>query len=86
MAPEIRQRAATGFGEFLPDLDTPRFQVAKKQNAYEYANAFKTRQHPPWLYDLTRAWERLLQGPYRGVTTDGPNTFAALDSIYTDSH
>ena len=26
---------------------------------------------PPWLYDLTKVWEKLLEEPYKGVTNDG---------------
>jgi hypothetical protein len=26
---------------------------------------------PPWLYDLTKVWEKLLEAPYTGVTNDG---------------
>jgi hypothetical protein len=26
---------------------------------------------PPWLYDLTKVWEKLLEEPYHGITNDG---------------
>lgn len=26
---------------------------------------------PPWLYDLTKVWEKLLEEPYKGITNDG---------------
>jgi hypothetical protein len=26
---------------------------------------------PPWLYDLTKVWEKLLAEPYKGVSNDG---------------
>lgn len=26
---------------------------------------------PPWLYDLTKVWEKLLEESYNGVTSDG---------------
>jgi hypothetical protein len=26
---------------------------------------------PPWLYDLTKVWEKLLDEPYKGITNDG---------------
>jgi len=26
---------------------------------------------PPWLYDLTKVWEKLLEEPYKGITSDG---------------
>ena len=29
------------------------------------------RRAPPWLYDLTKVWETLLEEPYKGVTNDG---------------
>jgi hypothetical protein len=61
-------------GEFrgcLPDLNHPRFTTMKAQDAHEYAKAFKTSQHPPWLYNLYRHWRELYQEPYRGVTNDG---------------
>lgn len=28
-------------------------------------------RRPPWLYDLTKVWEKLLTEPYKGVTNDG---------------
>lgn len=37
---------------------------------------------PPWLYDLTKTWEKLLKEPYKGVTNDGSvreGLFAAKD-------
>ena len=55
----------------LPDLNSERFRIAKTQSPYEYSNAFQTKHHPPWLYNLTQAWEKLLAEPYHGLTTDG---------------
>lgn len=26
---------------------------------------------PPWLHDLTKVWEKLLEEPYKGLTNDG---------------
>lgn len=61
------------FRKYLPDLGTPRFQIAKTQNPYEYTEAFRANRHPPWLYDLTETWQHLLQEPFTGVTHDGSN-------------
>jgi hypothetical protein len=55
----------------LPDLSIPRFQTGKTQDAYEYSNFFNSNQAPPWLYNLTKAWETLLEAPFKGVTVDG---------------
>ncbi|RMD40597.1 hypothetical protein DV735_g4535, partial [Chaetothyriales sp. CBS 134920] len=52
------------------------------QDAYSYAGAFKTSQHPPWLYNLSKTWESLLEEPFHGVTTDGtivPDLFKRQD-------
>ncbi|KAH8599292.1 hypothetical protein B0O99DRAFT_565672 [Bisporella sp. PMI_857] len=76
------QKAVAGFRKHLPDLNTPRFQIAKNQNAYEYAEAFQKTHVPPWLYALTQAWEELLKDPYVGVTTNGnilPDLFPTQD-------
>lgn len=59
------------FRQHLPNLNSPRFEVAKEQNPYEYTDAFLKNHHPPWLHDLTKTWEKLLEEPYRGITTDG---------------
>ena len=63
--------AMAQFRRYLPDLNTPRFETAKKQDAYEYAATFKETHVPPWLYDLTKAWEKLYEEPFKGVTADG---------------
>jgi hypothetical protein len=65
------EKASTGFRQHLPDLNSPRFTIAKDQDAYSYAETFTTKQHPPWLYNLTRAWQQLYEEPYKGITTDG---------------
>jgi hypothetical protein len=59
------------FRAYLPDLNHPRFTTMKAQNAHEYVTAFKTSQHPPWLFNLYQHWRELLQEPYKGVTTGG---------------
>jgi hypothetical protein len=73
MADETFQKSVTGFRQYVPDLNTPRFQTAKEQDPYKYSEAFQKTQHPPWLFKLTQAWENLLEQPYKGVTTDGIN-------------
>lgn len=65
---------AAAFRQYLPDLNTPRFQTAKDQDAYQYAEHFQKTQFPPWIYGLTKAWEKLLEEPYKGVTADGLET------------
>lgn len=65
------QKAVTGFRQHLPDLNTPRFQISKTQSPYEYSEAFQKNHVPPWLYNLTQAWEKLLEEPYKGLTADG---------------
>ncbi|KAF1847459.1 uncharacterized protein K460DRAFT_306653 [Cucurbitaria berberidis CBS 394.84] len=63
--------ASAGFRAHLPDLSSPRFTTAAKQNIYEYAKCMQDNRAPPWLYDLTKVWEKLLEEPYKGVTSDG---------------
>ena len=65
------QKAAAGFRKHMPDLNTPRFQTSKEQSPYEYSEAFQKNHIPPWLYNLTEAWKKLLEEPYKGVTADG---------------
>jgi hypothetical protein len=67
----IHSSEEKGFRQYLPDLNSPRFQAAKDQEAYEYAETFQRNQVPPWLFNLTKAWEKLLEEPYKGVTADG---------------
>lgn len=74
------QKAVTGFREHLPDLNTPRFQIAKDQDAYEYTETFHKTQVPPWLYNLTQAWEELLNEAFVGITTDGKIVFSTIFS------
>lgn len=63
--------ASAGFRAHLPDLSSPRFTTAAKQSVYEYAKEMQDNRAPPWLYDLTKTWEKLLEEPYTGVTSDG---------------
>ncbi|KAJ9238812.1 hypothetical protein DTO207G8_1352 [Paecilomyces variotii] len=76
------EKASAAFRKHLPDLNTPRFQEAKQQDAYSYAEAFQKNHVPPWLYNLTKAWEKLYEEPYKGVTSDGniiPDLFKIQD-------
>jgi uncharacterized protein (DUF2132 family) len=56
---------------YLPDLTLDRFKTMQKQNAHEYADAFKSNSQPPWLYALYRHWRKLLAEPLKGITNDG---------------
>jgi len=60
------------YRKHLPNLNVPRFQMMKKQNAHEYVHDFKTNHAPPWLYALYEHWRSLLAEPFKGVTSDGP--------------
>jgi len=64
-------QASAGFRAHLPDLSSPRFTTAAKQSTYEYTKSLQDHRAPPWLYDLTKVWEKLLEEPYKGVTSDG---------------
>ena len=59
------------FREYLPDLSVARFITMQKQNAHEYAQAFKSGGQPPWLHGLYQHWRRLFEEPYKGITNDG---------------
>lgn len=65
------EEASVAFRQHLHDLSTPRFTTAAKQTVYEYAKDMQDNRRPPWLYDLTKVWEKLLAEPYNGVTNDG---------------
>ena len=65
------EAANVSFRDYLPDITSQRFITARKQNAYEYVDAFEDHKHPRPLYDLAEAWKSLLDEPFRGVTTDG---------------
>ncbi|KPA38949.1 hypothetical protein FLAG1_08187 [Fusarium langsethiae] len=60
-----------GFRQYLPDLNQPRFQDMKKQDAYKYAENFKKNGQPPWLHGLYLHWRKLFNEPYQGITSDG---------------
>ncbi|KAG9852557.1 hypothetical protein KCU98_g3447, partial [Aureobasidium melanogenum] len=59
------------YRKHLPDLNVPRFQMMKQQDAHEYAHGFKTKHNPPWLHALYMYWRSLLAEPFKGVTSDG---------------
>lgn len=65
------QVTSSAFRTHLPDLSIPRFTTASKQTLYEYADFFRDNHAPPWLFDLTQAWEKLYSEPFKGVTSDG---------------
>lgn len=74
--------ASAGFRAHLPDLSSPRFTSAAKQNIYEYVQCMQDNRAPPWLYDLTKVWEKLFEEPYKGVTSVGKvreNLYQAKD-------
>lgn len=77
--------ASVAFRQHLHDLSTPRFTTAAKQTVYEYAKDMQDNRRPPWLYDLTKVWEKLLAEPYKGVTSDGKvreGLFEAIDESF----
>ena len=59
------------YQQYVPDLNQPRFQIMKAQDAYQYGEAFKKSHQPPWLWGLYQHWRSLFREPYKGVTTDG---------------
>lgn len=65
------KQASEAFRANLFDLSIPRFTTAAKQDVYEYANFFRDNHAPPWLFELTQAWAKLYDAPYKGVTSDG---------------
>ena len=71
MASTEFEKASAEFRNFLPDLNTSRFQTAKQQSPYEYVKYFNDNHAPPWLYNLTQSWKQLLAEPYKGVTSNG---------------
>ncbi|OAQ93766.1 hypothetical protein VFPFJ_02928 [Purpureocillium lilacinum] len=61
----------SAFREHLPDLSTPRFVAMQNQDPYQYAQAFKDQQSPPWLHALYTHWQSLHAEPFKGITSDG---------------
>ena len=66
------------YRKHLPDLNVPRFQMMKQQDAHEYAHEFKTKHNPPWLHALYMYWRSLLAEPFKGVTSDGESVLDLL--------
>lgn len=71
MSPVSSEGATASFRQFLPDITSPRFCTARRQNPYEYVDVFEAQKHPRPLYDLAQAWKSLLDEPFMGITTDG---------------
>ena len=70
------------FRQYLPDLTLPRFTAMKHHDAQTYAAEFKADGYPPWLHALYQHWLRLLEEPYKGVTSNGtvqPDLFILQD-------
>ncbi|KAK6954022.1 hypothetical protein Daesc_003984 [Daldinia eschscholtzii] len=70
------------FRQYLPDLNTPRFQAIAKNDAYGHAKELLEYHRPPWLYGLYVHWRKLFEEPFKGVTNDGavrPNLFKLRD-------
>jgi hypothetical protein len=65
------QHSGGAYRQYLPDLSIPRFTTMQKQDAHEYAAAFKESGAPPWLHGLYLHWQNLYQEPFKGVTNDG---------------
>ncbi|KAI0135086.1 hypothetical protein F4814DRAFT_399849 [Daldinia grandis] len=70
------------FRQYLPDLNTPRFQAIAENDAYGHAQELLEHHRPPWLYGLYVHWRKLFEEPFKGVTSDGtvqPNLFHLRD-------
>ncbi|KAI1134991.1 hypothetical protein F5Y05DRAFT_188092 [Hypoxylon sp. FL0543] len=70
------------FRQYLPDLNTPRFQAIAQNDAYGHARELLEHHRPPWLYGLYVHWRKLFEEPFKGVTNDGtvrPNLFKLRD-------
>lgn len=83
----VPQEALAGTGayrQYLPDLDTPRFQALSKQNAHEYIDEFNQLHNPPWLFALVTHWKKLLLEPLKGVTNDGVSDLHDPESSTAD--
>lgn len=78
MASGDRQDGPGAFRQHLPDLSIPRFTTMQKQDAHEYARAFKESGVPPWLHGLYLHWRKLYQEPFKGITNDGSSSYLGL--------
>ncbi|RYO92119.1 hypothetical protein DL766_010289 [Monosporascus sp. MC13-8B] len=70
------------FRQYLPDLSTPRFATLAQCDAYSHARELTEHHRPPWLYGLYTHWLKLLQEPFKGITSDGnvrPGLFRIRD-------
>jgi hypothetical protein len=74
------KETSAAFRAHLHDLTTPRFTTAAKQNFYEYADFFRENHAPPWLFELTQAWAKLYDEPFKGVTSDGSTREGLFES------
>ncbi|KAK4101692.1 hypothetical protein N658DRAFT_448833 [Parathielavia hyrcaniae] len=82
MASDDDQHSGGAYHQYLPDLSIPRFTTMQKQDAHEYAKAFKESGAPPWLHGLYLHWRKLFQEPFKGITNDGrvrPDLFRLQD-------
>jgi hypothetical protein len=62
---------ASAYRQYLPDLSIPRFTTMKTEDAHVYVQRFKESGGPPWIHALWLHWKKLLQEPFKGVTSDG---------------
>ncbi|KAL9090834.1 MAG: hypothetical protein Q9159_001775 [Coniocarpon cinnabarinum] len=68
----VESNKTTGeFRAYLPDLTTPRFVDLAKSSAHDHVQSFHQYSRPPWLKALYDHWQRQLEAPFKGVTTDG---------------
>ncbi len=74
MMADSENHGQSAFREHLPDLSTPRFVAMQNQDPYQYAQAFKDQQSPPWLHALYTHWQSLHAEPFKGITSDGRPT------------
>ncbi|KAK7905416.1 hypothetical protein LTR67_000138 [Exophiala xenobiotica] len=73
---------ASAYRQYLPDLSIPRFTTMKTEDAHVYVQRFKESGGPPWIHALWLHWKKLLQEPFKGVTSDGtvrPGLFRLQD-------
>ncbi|KAI5853285.1 hypothetical protein GGS23DRAFT_601764 [Durotheca rogersii] len=76
------QQPQSGFRQYLPDLDTPRFRTIAANDVQGHARELLEHHRPPWLYGLYVHWRKLFQEPFKGVTNDGvvrPGLFGLRD-------
>jgi hypothetical protein len=70
MAEDTSGSHDSNFRRYLLDLTTPRFQAMQKQDACEYAKAFKLSGNLLWLHGLYLHWMKLFIEPFKGITND----------------